>query len=468
MRLRFSTIFILLCFLTFGQRHQWESLPFEGELPVISPVYEKLDVIDTNALILVLSNWRYRSLVEYKEYIVFHLDGSIEIRTLYETRGASNKNDIKVYKVKEGQGVALWAFLDSCLRENLFVLDQEKLDLQSGPKQRRPYKTKKITVADGVNFSFGLLCGRKYLNYHTYAPDAYIKAGFPGAADRVQFMLIYSAFQKIKSDLLRKPLHFFDEPVDSIFIQSHKKLEGHADQKFATKGRADYLKIEWSDFHKRYFVTSYYRDKYVSTRKPDTLKNSRKNLLKEPYEIDIEALKGLLTAFNSNKSTQDLLMNLDTTELQNLLSDWRLIKTSHNFQTFYYLSMKHLGKSEGIPTLQDYHSSDSILSYLKERFDTNGYYTVVSGYKADINLHICTKSETWHLQGKYPNPLNQPWYNLTDSISEDILFSILNFQINEYLLALLPEDFLFRNRLTLKALANDYISWYLKKQGMGF
>ena len=265
--------------------------------------------------------------------------------------------------------------------------------------------------------------------------------------------------------VLSQQVFFSGEPVDSIWIQAHQKLEGSFDQGFATKGNAEYLRIEFVDSLQGYFTTRYYRDDYLSTYSPDTLNVVTKNLLKEYQKIRREPLDGLLQAMTRDKRSNELLTDLDTVRFQKLISDWRLMRTSRTFEAFYYLSMKHLAKAEGIPTLQNYHSSDSIKIYLKERFDTTGLYFVRLGTKAETNLSIYTPSNTWYFHGRNLNHAYQPWYNVTDSIDE-LPYSVLNFNINKNLVSILPKQFMFRERMTLKAIANDYISWYLERQGM--
>jgi hypothetical protein len=78
-----------------------------------------------------------------------------------------------------------------------------------------------------------------------------------------------------------------------------------------------------------------------------------------------------------------------------------------------------------------------------------------------------TDKINYRFEGKYPNSYKQPWYFHSDKGGFSSTF-ILNFSINNALVDILPVNFSGLSTLKIDALTNEYIEWYLKRQGIIF
>jgi hypothetical protein len=96
------------------------------------------------------------------------------------------------------------------------------------------------------------------------------------------------------------------------------------------------------------------------------------------------------------------------------------------------------------------------------KVDTGGYI-IVSDYSDEMYINIICGDKKYTYEGKYPNNFKQPWYDHSDT-SWISYHSLFNFDINKWLVAILPEDFYRRETIEISSFTNSYIKWYLKRK----
>ena len=190
---RLHIFFILISFS--AQSQDLKSIPWEGRLPVVSPLYEQLKIKDTTALILALEYKSYWSKGTLKEFLVFFRNREIKLIKEFKPIDKSRKVKIKKKRIKGEINSEMWSFLDSCLTNNLFEIDQKELQKISKPAENG--KTSTMIVNDGPLYSIALIAGRNFSNSYAYAPKSYIESGYPGIEDRRKFLIIIEGFYRI-------------------------------------------------------------------------------------------------------------------------------------------------------------------------------------------------------------------------------------------------------------------------------
>ena len=263
-------------------------------------------------------------------------------------------------------------------------------------------------------------------------------------------ILCFSVFgQRIK---------YNDEMVDTIIIKSHNS-SFQFDKKGTTKGKADIYKIYYDSLDKKYIKHKYYRDEFQLTFRPKafklkTIKRKSRN------DIDQTNLQNLITAMSSNIDSNKLLEQIDTTQVQGLITKNRIKKIAKWYEIDWHFKRRYSTNEENKKFYKECQSIDTFNIYLKNRFN-NKLYIMVTDYSNSMNIWITTTTSEYRFEGKYPNPVKMPWYN-KNSISNPIL----NLNINKSLENILPKGFLLRKSITIEALVDDYIEWYFKRRDM--
>lgn len=261
-------------------------------------------------------------------------------------------------------------------------------------------------------------------------------------------------------------LRFNSELVDTILIRSHISVY-QFDDNGTTKGKADIISITFDQNKNQYVIDQFYRDEYKRTIRPDTIQLETKSYKSEiGKSINAIEIKALMNSLSTPVKSQNLFEQVDTTELKKFLSEKQIRKVAKWYDIDRYFKRKYSTKEENIEFFESCQSMDTLKIYLTERFDTSGY-VMVTDYSNTINILIFTNKSRYRFEGKYSNPIKQPWYNHSDT---SVIFgqAILNLNINQTLNKLLPKDFLLKETITTEALANDYITWYFERRKMKF
>lgn len=261
-------------------------------------------------------------------------------------------------------------------------------------------------------------------------------------------------------------LQFKGQFVDSIFIKSHINAF-QFDEKGTTNGRAEIFSIAFDHIKNEYVIDRFYRDEYLRTFRPDTIKIKTKIYKSEMgKKVDFSKIEPLLISLSTNNIVQNLYNQIDTVKLKNLLTEQQILKIAKWYKIDWNFKRKYSNKEENVEFFNRCKSMDSVKKYLIERFDTTGY-TVVTDCRNTIDIWIKTNQVEHRFEGKYPNPIKQPWYSSIDTMQFQRA-PILNLNINQTLSELLPENFLLKETISNEALVIDYIIWYFEKRKMTY
>lgn len=261
-------------------------------------------------------------------------------------------------------------------------------------------------------------------------------------------------------------LLFHGQLVDTIFIKSHRSVY-QFDDNGTTKGKADIISMSFDHDKNQYVIDRFYRDEYKRTFRPDTIKLETKVFKSEiGKEINFERIESLLTSLSTSVGNQNLFTHVDTTKLKGFLTEKQIRKVAKWYDIDWEFKRRYSTKEENKEFFKGCRSMDTLNIYLSERFDTSGY-VMVTDYTNTINIWISTNKAEYRFEGKYPNPVKQPWYNHSDT-SQTFGQPILDLRINQSLSELLPKDFLLKETISNEALVNDYITWYFERREMKY
>ncbi len=279
---------------------------------------------------------------------------------------------------------------------------------------------------------------------------------------KLLFTIIFSLFC---FSLLGQRIKFNNEMVDTIMIKSHNS-SFQFDKKGTTKGKADVYKIYYDSLDKKYIKQKYYRDEYQQTFRPKSFKiNTTKR--KSKNGVNQTNLQKLITAISTNIEPNKLIEQIDTTEIQGLVSKDRIKKIAKWHKIDWHFKRRYSTIEENKKFYKECQSMDTFKKYLANQFN-NKFYTIVTDYSSTINIWITTTTSEYRFEGKYPNPFKMPWYNHNTHTKNSLAKPILNLNVNKSLESILPKGFLLRESLTTEALVDDYIEWYFKRRDMMF
>jgi len=285
----------------------------------------------------------------------------------------------------------------------------------------------------------------------------------PLAASKMKIQLIIILIL-LSAISFGQQLKFNGELVDTIFIKSHRSVY-QFDDKGTTKGKAQIFSITFNPSINGYLVNQYYQDEYSRTCSPDTIHLKTKNLInKIKKNLNNKDLGNLLTSLVEDVNSNTLINQIDTTSFLNYVTNKQIRKIAKWYKINWYFNRRYSTKEENESFFNSCRSIDTLKTYLNYRFDTQGY-TMVTDVSNTINIWISTTDSEYRFEGKYPNPVKQPWYNHSDT-SQFIATPILNLEINKSLMEILPNDFLLINTISNEALFDDYITWYFKRRKM--
>lgn len=259
-------------------------------------------------------------------------------------------------------------------------------------------------------------------------------------------------------------LSFKGEFVDTIFIKSHRSVY-QFDKKGTTIGNANILSLVFDRTGNQYVVNHYYEDNYKRTFNPDTINLENKDLNRKKIQnIGSKKLDELLKALNTNINPDSLIFQIDTIALFNYVTEKRIKSIARKYRIDWHFKPKYSTKEENRQFFNSYQSIDTLKVYLLDTY-TNKSYIYITDYSNTINIWVSTSKNEYRFEGKYPNPIKQPWYNHSDT-SMFSTTSVLNIDINKSLIKILPNDFLLTKSISENALYDDYIKWYFKRCGM--
>lgn len=176
-------LFTLLSVTAFSQTPVIPNIVFDKKTEYVNKYVELLDIKDTNALILKEAYGNFWFKGTNATYIVYFNNSSVKGYKVFEPFDSSLKVKVSSMKIKKSQYHFYWDFLNDCVKNNRFSIDESKLnitikeDLEKGTMET-------MIVSDGTKYIFGLFQNNQIIEYYSSAPKTYIEKGFPGAEER--------------------------------------------------------------------------------------------------------------------------------------------------------------------------------------------------------------------------------------------------------------------------------------------
>lgn len=253
------------------------------------------------------------------------------------------------------------------------------------------------------------------------------------------------------------------EFVDTIMFSSNCSAF-HFDEKGTTTGTHEEYIIVFDKSRNEFILQSHRRIEYTITFKPDSVA-TRTMIFKERDGIDLLEIADLLRQcelWYVKPSFNQIGISVDEFEK---LTDRRHIKQmAGRYRERWQFRRRYSSKEENEILFRGCQSLDTLNLFLTTAFDTTGYI-VVTDFDDSFRITISTSKENFIFEGKYPNTFHQPWYMFVrDEYSN--MSTVLNFGINNAVVKILPKDFSRIFTLKPETLMDDYIQWYLKRQGV--
>lgn len=267
----------------------------------------------------------------------------------------------------------------------------------------------------------------------------------------------------LTSVIYGQQLKFRGLTVDTIFINGSSG-HYHFDDKGTTTGRTDIYTIAFDKTVNNYVVADYKTVSMKSTYEPDTSEQTVKHLSKDRGKVISNTnVDGLLSAFSS-KYVKPTFENIgfDKQEFLSLTDEKHIRKVAKRYKQDWHFKMYYTTKEKNNILFNGCQNIDTFNLFVSSKFDTTGY-SMVTDVWDEMNVYIKTSDKQFGFEGKYPNAFKQPWYDHSDT-AKVFPTSIVNLNINRFLVAILPDKFYRRNTIELQSLTDNYIKWYLQRR----
>jgi hypothetical protein len=174
-------------------QEKYATIPLQNKKTSIGWLYEHLGIRDTNALIISITDNSYWHKAKVTNFLVFKTNGQVMHfqRLVFKEEG--KKTTLSRKRIRKKIRPQYWNWLDSCITNQLFKLDQKQLDIEKKPiKGSR--KAESLSVRDGIFLSYSIYLNRNKLEYTAYAPLTYINKDYPGKEERIKFLAVIDSF----------------------------------------------------------------------------------------------------------------------------------------------------------------------------------------------------------------------------------------------------------------------------------
>ena len=235
------------------------------------------------------------------------------------------------------------------------------------------------------------------------------------------------------------------------------------DDNGTTIGQTEELIITYSE-KKHYTVADHIREKYTVTLEPNTLKFKPRSVKKTVGQpISDSLLLSLLSALTHSELPTKTFETITQEYLNEEIDEKRIVGVAKWNNEAWQFKRRYSTPEKNQAYYAECQQLDTFRCYLSQQFDSTGY-AMVTDYSNTIWITVKTEKEYYKFEGKYPNPVKQPWYDHTPKFPR----AILNLNINLNLEELLPPGFLMRKSITMDALLEDYVLWYMQRSGKVF
>ena len=256
------------------------------------------------------------------------------------------------------------------------------------------------------------------------------------------------------SNIFSQQLTYKNHEIDTIIIRSIVGINHPIRGKY--QSCIDQLCISYNNQINSYEINSYKKIKHLR-------KKSKVEKIKE--------LKKYQSINVPNEKIQFLINSLDTGYSEIEAKNIGIYET--NIDSFidqfcisirYKLSQEEMEKSKNL----DFFNGFLLEKFNKEKLNE---YSINTGSYDLFNIEIITLKQNFIITGLGKNLLRQPWniylpVDDTTYISSTQFINVLNLNINNALLQILPKDFMNINSLKIDQLIREYLRSNVSNQGI--
>jgi|GEM_PF-2977388 len=256
--------------------------------------------------------------------------------------------------------------------------------------------------------------------------------------------------------------YFMGLPVDTVEISSSSGSY-HFDHAGTTTGIRDSYVIAFDKESRKYF-TKYKRTHIKLVTQPETAEYKAGPVQTESFDNQ-NALDSLFVALSVRYKALSIdQLGLSESEMSRIISKKRILKITKTYKQHSHLKREYPTMREKEQMFRGCKNIDTLKLFLDSyKVDTSNRSPIVSDYWDEIHIRIICGNKVFSFEGKYPNTLKLPWHFRSNSM---YIRPIFNFDINKYLVAVLPPNFYRKNTIDSEALLNTYIVWYLHQRGI--
>lgn len=252
----------------------------------------------------------------------------------------------------------------------------------------------------------------------------------------------------ISSILFSQNLDFDETLIREILIASQSGY--HDIRQGKSIGHQDLIVYSKDLDNNKWEIKEYLKDSEIQ-KKPKHITNSQMN-----------------SFFDSFKSSLPYLtisdFNISVTQFNSLTTEKEIRKIAKQTKSAWNFKRKYSSKQENQLIFNNCQDTTLFNKFLEQAFDTSRFYPIITDVWSMINISFITNKDTIKFEGTMPNLNKLPWYNQSGDLFE--FESILNPEINNILLSILPNDFLEIESIKHENLIYYYIIWYLKENGI--
>jgi hypothetical protein len=189
---------------SFSQDSLIPKIEWEGVLDSTNQYVDLLKVKDNNSLIVKWSITGDQEIGSSTNYVVFLNNRKVKKYFIYNLRTETLKPKINRKKIKKREYEFYWALLNKCILEKKLHIEESQLNIERRRSAKEIDKENGTIleiieggVSHGSDYHFNIFQGKKYITFHSFAPEYYIEEKFPGFEERQKLVDLMNEFQDL-------------------------------------------------------------------------------------------------------------------------------------------------------------------------------------------------------------------------------------------------------------------------------
>ncbi|WP_299798557.1 hypothetical protein [uncultured Maribacter sp.] len=195
MRKLLCCLLILLPILAFSQAPEIPKIDFKSNSEEVHRYVELFGLNDADALVVRLAYSILPDIEPESDYIVYFNNGKVRRYSINESAQTMASPKIKRIRVQKKKYSEYWAFLNLCVSEGKFDINQSQL-ATLGEKAN----SWKKAISGGQTYTFGLYQGEKYTEYKSFLPSMFKDEEYPGFEDKRKLIYVMEGFKTLTED----------------------------------------------------------------------------------------------------------------------------------------------------------------------------------------------------------------------------------------------------------------------------